>query len=174
MGGSFVIEARDQRFEVGIGRDLGRVDVEFPTPDQSRLLAQIHDLLEEALEDGDSQPLPDAGQAGVVGQLLVQGVAEVPAVRQIEGGGFDQLALGADALEEQDELQLEEDHRVDTGPAPLGIQFPHPVPHEAQVELCLEMTVEVARRNNFLKRDGNRCIKVTGLGRAEHGTLQGM
>ena len=76
-------------------------------------LAQLDDVLEEALEDGQAQALPDAGQAGVVGQRLVQGVAEVPAVREVEAGRLDQLPLGADALEEHDELELEEDDRVD-------------------------------------------------------------
>ena len=65
---------------------LGGVEVQLPAPDQPRLLAQVDDLLEEALEDVDAEPLPDAGQAGVVGQLLVEGVAEVPAVGQVEAG----------------------------------------------------------------------------------------
>ena len=116
-----VVEARHQRVDVGVGLDLGRVDVELPAPDQARLLTEIDDLLEEALEDVDAQPLPDAGQAGVVGQRLVQGVAEVPAVGQVEAGRLDELALGADALEEHDQLELEEDDRVDAGPAPFGI-----------------------------------------------------
>ena len=42
---------------------------------------------------------------------------------QVEAGRLDELALGADALEEHDQLQLEEDDRVDAGPAPLGIQL---------------------------------------------------
>ena len=98
VGLGLVVEARDQRVEVGVGLDLGRVDVELPAPDQARLLAQIDDLLEEALEDVDAKPLPDAGQAGVVGQVLVEGVAEVPAVGQVQAGRLDELALGADAL----------------------------------------------------------------------------
>ena len=49
------------------------------------------------------------------GSVLVQRVAEVPAVRQVEAGGLDQLALGADALEEHHQLQLEEDDGVDAG-----------------------------------------------------------
>ena len=92
------------------------------------------------------KPLPDAGQAGVVGQLLVQGVAEVPAMGQVEAGRLDELALGADALEEHHQLQLEEDDRVDAGPAALGIELPRPVADEAQVELRLQVAVEVVSR----------------------------
>ena len=114
------------------------------------------------------EPLPDAGQAGVVGQGLVEGVAEVPAVGQVEAGRLDQLALGADALEEHDQLQLEEDDRVDAGPAPLGVQLPRPVADEAQVELRLQVAVEVVGGNEVLQRDGDRLVEAAGLGRAEH------
>ena len=51
---------------------------------------------------------------------------------QVQDGGRDELALGANALEEHDELQLEEDHRVDAGPAPLGIELSRPLADEAE------------------------------------------
>jgi hypothetical protein len=51
----------------------------------------------------------------VIGQRLVQRVAQVPAVGQVEAGRGDQLPLGADALEEPDQVQLEELDRVDAG-----------------------------------------------------------
>ena len=126
VGLGLVVEARDERVEGGVGLDLGGVEEQLPAPDQAGLLAQVDDLLEEALEDVEPEPLPDAGQAGVVGQRLVEGVAEVPAVGQVEAGRLDQLALGADALEEHDELELEEDDRVDARPAPLGVQLARP------------------------------------------------
>ena len=63
-----VVEAGDEGRDAGVGLDLRGIEVELPAPDQARLLAQIDDLLEEALEDVDAEPLPDAGQAGVVGQ----------------------------------------------------------------------------------------------------------
>ena len=140
------IEARHQRVGVGIGPHPGRVEVELPAPDQAGLLTEIDDLLEEALEDVDAEPLPDAGQAGVVREVLVQGIAEVPAVGQVEAGRLDELAFGADALEEHDQLQLEEDDRVDGGPASLGIELSHPLPDEAQVELGFQVAVEVVSR----------------------------
>ena len=88
-----VIEARDERIEVGVGLDLGAIEVELAAPDQPGLLTQIDDLLEEALEDFNAESLPDAGQAGVVGQRLVQGVAEIPAVGQVERGRLDQASV---------------------------------------------------------------------------------
>ena len=69
-------------------------------------------MREEAREHFDAQALADAGQAGVVGQRLVEGIPQVPAVAEVEAGRLDQLALGADALEEHDELQLSGDKRL--------------------------------------------------------------
>ena len=92
VGRGFVVEAGDEGRDAGVGLDLRGIEVELPAPDQACLLAQVDDLLEEALKDVDAEALPDAGQAGVVGQVLVQGVAEVPAVGQVEAGGLDQLA----------------------------------------------------------------------------------
>ena len=72
----------------------------------------------------------------MIGERLIQRVAEIPAVREVEAGRLDQLPLRADPLEEHDELQLEEDDRVDAGPTPLGIELLRPVADEAEVELA--------------------------------------
>jgi hypothetical protein len=99
-------------------------------PDQPSGLAEIDDTLEEALKDLDAEPLPDAGQTGVVGEFFVERVAQVPAVRKVETGRFDELPLGADALEKHDELELEEDDRIDTQPAAVDIELQCPLAHE--------------------------------------------
>jgi hypothetical protein len=44
---------------------------EPPAPDQTGVLAQVGDLLEEALEDVDPESPPNTGQARVIGQRLV-------------------------------------------------------------------------------------------------------
>ena len=106
------------------------------------------------------------------GSVLVEGVAEVPAVGEVEAGRLDELALGADALEEHDELQLEEDDRVDARPAPLGVELPRPVADEAEVELGLQVAVEVAPRDQVLQRDGNRLVEAAGLGGPSIGGLR--
>jgi hypothetical protein len=101
-----VIEAGDEGRDAGVGLHLRGIEVEFAPPDQAGLLAQIDDLLEEALKDVDAEALADAGEAGVIGQFFVEGAAEVPAMGEVQAGGCDELALGADPLEEHDELQL--------------------------------------------------------------------
>src|SRR3954468_12131175 len=95
-------------------------------PDQPDRLAQVHNLLEEALIDVNAEALPDVGQTGVVGERFVQGVAEVPAMGEIEACGLDELPFRANPLEEHHQLQLEEDDPVDRGPAPFGIQLLRP------------------------------------------------
>jgi hypothetical protein len=84
MDFGLMVEAGNERVGIGISPDSGRVEIELAAPDETRLLAEIDHLFEEALEDIDPEPLPDAGQAGVIGQRLVEGVAEVPTMRQVE------------------------------------------------------------------------------------------
>ena len=119
---------------------LGCIEEELLPPDQPGLEAQLHDVLEEAAEVRQAEPLADAGQAGVVGQRLVQVVAEVPAVRQVEGDRLHELALGPQTLEEHDQLELEEDHGVDARAPAGGVAVAGPLAHEAQVELGVEVT----------------------------------
>ena len=84
---------------------------------------------------------------------------------------LDQLALGADPLEEHHELELEEDHGIDAGPPALGVQLLRPVPHEAEIELRLQVAGEVDPRDELLQRDSGRFGKAAGLRRAEHSDL---
>ena len=51
VGRGFEIEAGDEGWDTRVGLDLRRIEGEFPTPDQPRLLAEVDDFLEEALED---------------------------------------------------------------------------------------------------------------------------
>jgi hypothetical protein len=98
------------------------------------LLPEVDDLYKGALKNIDRPALPDAGQAGVAGQLLVQGVAEVPAMDQVETRGFSDLPLEADAVDEQDQLVLAvaEDDRDDVWPPALGVQRSRPLADEVQ------------------------------------------
>ena len=172
MSCGVVKETGHKRIQIGVSSDFGGIDVELPPPDQAGLLTEVDDLLEEALEEVDTKPLSDAGQAGVIRQRLIQGVAEIPAMGKIETRRFDELPLGADALEEHHQLQLEEDHRIDRGPAALGVQLPRPVADEAEVERVLQVTVEVVPGNQGLERDRDRLRESTRLGGTEHGGLR--
>ena len=97
-------EAGPERVCSGVRLDLSGVYVELLTPDQSHLLTQIDDPFEEATEDRQPIPLPDAGQTGVVGQRFSQVVANIPAQAQPIGDDLQELALGTESLEEQNQL----------------------------------------------------------------------
>lgn len=161
-------EAGHEGVDGGVGPDLSRVEVELTPPDQARLLAEIDDLLEEARKDRDAQPLSDPRQAGVVGERFIEGIAQVPAMRQVQTGGLHELALRAEPLEKHDELQFEEHHRIDGRAPALGVQFPRPLPYEAEIECLVEVAIKVVRRDEGLQRDGDRFVEVAEFGRAEH------
>src|SRR4051812_26199428 len=69
---------------------------------------------------------------------------------------------------EHAELQLEEDDRIDRGPAALGVELARQVADEAEVELCLQVPVEVVLGNQVLQGNDDREVEAAGLGRAEH------
>jgi hypothetical protein len=65
-----------ERVHGGIGLNPGGIEVELLAPDQSGGDALLHDAIKEATEDIEAVPFADAAQAGVIGQRLVQVVAE--------------------------------------------------------------------------------------------------
>jgi len=102
-------------------------------------------------------------------------VASMSHSRRVARYSVDQrqrCRLRTNALEEHDQLQLEEDDRVDAGAAPVGIQLLRPLSDEAQVQLGLKVAGEVVAGEEFLQRDGDRLLEAAELSRAEHGRLR--
>ncbi len=144
---------RPRRVQRGIGLDLRSIEVQLLTPHQPCLEALLHDPLEEAPEDREAVSLPDPGEAGVVGQGLVQVVPEVPANAQPVSRDLHEPALRADVLEEHHQLQAEEDHGIDARTARRSVVVLDEVPDEREVERRLEATVEVVLGDQMLQRD---------------------
>jgi hypothetical protein len=71
----------------------------------------------------------------VVREVLVEGVAEIPAVGQVETGGLDELPFGADPSKNMTNCSLKKTTGINDGAAPLGVQLPCPLAHEVEVEL---------------------------------------
>ena len=73
--------------------------------------------------------VPDSlrcGSAGVVGQFLIQGIAEVPAVSQVQTCALNEPEIRADALEKHHQLQPQVDDRIDARSAPLCVKLVDP------------------------------------------------
>ena len=129
------------------------IDVEFFPPDESFLLALLHNRLEEAPEDIDSIALTDTGQTGMVGQRLAQVIAQVPQHAEPICGMAHQLPFGADALEKYDELQFEEDNWVNRRATSMCIGLLHKLAHKREIEGSLQVSIEVIVRNQLIKGD---------------------
>ena len=67
--------------------------IELLPPDQTTLTTPVNDRLKEAPEDLDAVTFPNAGQAGMVGQWLVQVVAQRGAYTQTVSSDAFKLAL---------------------------------------------------------------------------------
>ena len=81
----------------------------------------------------------------MIGQGLGQAVPQIPTQTEAVCRDPHELALGAQPLEKEDKLQLEEDDRVDGGPADLGVGALDEIADEGQVERPLQVPVEVVR-----------------------------
>src|SRR5215204_5659528 len=115
-----------------MGADCRRNE-HFLPPNQSRRVALVHDRLEEAAENRQPVALPNTRQARMVRKRLGQVVAKIPTQAQSVGDDAQELAFGAHALEEEDELQLEEDDRVNRRTARLSIGASDQVTHEGEI-----------------------------------------
>jgi len=104
----------------------------------------------EPFEQRQPEPLANARQTGVVGERLVEVVAEIPAVGEIERHRAHQLTLRAQPLKEEDQLQLEEDDRVNAWSATRRVTLLDPGTDEAEVQLRLQVAVEMVRRHQLL------------------------
>jgi hypothetical protein len=164
-----LLEARHHRIEGSIGPDLGGIEDQLLAPDEAGVLAQLDDLIKEAAEDREAQPLPDPGQRRVVWEGLVQVVAEILAVGEVERRLFDELSLRPYAFQHHHELQLEKHDRINTRPAPLRIAVLGPAANKREVELFLQAAVEVVLGHEGFQGGDNRTIKIASLGWTEHG-----
>ena len=63
-------------------------------------------------------------------QLISEVVAQIPAQAQAVGHHPHELALGAQVLEEEDELELEEDDGIDRWSSAFRVVLPDPVADE--------------------------------------------
>ena len=59
-----------------VAGDAGRIGQNLLAPDKTRVLAEVDHMLEEAAKDLETEALPDAGEAGGIGQRLVEAVTE--------------------------------------------------------------------------------------------------
>jgi hypothetical protein len=117
----------------GVGLYVGGVEIELVPIHEAGLNAELHDMLKEAEERFHSVPAADLREAAVVGQGLIEVVAQVPAVSQIQVGRLHEVAFGDDSLEEGDEVELEEDYRVDGWPAHLLVAVAHELTNKGEI-----------------------------------------
>jgi hypothetical protein len=83
----------------------------------------------------------------------VEVVAQVPAHREAVGDHPHELPLASEVLEEHEELELEEDDRVNGRPATFRVERLHQLPHEREIQPRLKTAVEVVLGYELFERD---------------------
>ncbi len=82
---------------------------------------------------------------------------------EIETGELDELPLGADALEEHDEVEAEEHNWIDGRSAAIRIALGHPRADEAEVEDRVEVAVEIVWWDEPFEGDDNRSVEIADV-----------
>jgi len=72
-------------------------------------------------------------------------------LRAVGGDLHQQPALGAQILEKEDELELEESRRVDRRPPARSVAVPDRSPHEREVDASLQTAIEVVFWNEIFE-----------------------
>ncbi len=148
-------KAGHEGIQVGVGVDLGGIDVKLFAPNQLRLAALLHNHLKEAPKHVEAVAGTDAGQAGVIGQGFVEIVPDVPAHTQTIHGVAHQEPFGANILKKHDQLEAKKYLRVYRWSPAWCIGVLDQVTDKGEVERALKVPIEVARRHQRLQRDGN-------------------
>jgi hypothetical protein len=89
-------------------------------------------------------------------------------MRDFETRGLHQLPLGADPFEEHDQVEAEEDDRIDRGATAIGVPLHDPVAHDREIQGRVKLSIEVVGRDELLKGNGNRAVEGAMFGWTEH------
>src|SRR6266852_8278994 len=95
----------------GVGGSIGGyfrpVEIEFLAPDESCLLALLHNPLKEAAKHVHAVPSANACQTGMIWQGLVQIIANIPTDAEPVSSVPHELPFRTETLEKHDQLELE-------------------------------------------------------------------
>jgi hypothetical protein len=87
----------------------------------------------------------------VVRQRRGEVVPQIPAQTEPVGDDPQQLPFGPQPLEEQNQVQLEEDDRIDRRPADPGVGPADQIADEGEIEGALQVPIEMVRRNHVVE-----------------------
>jgi hypothetical protein len=127
------------------------VNTQIPVPNspteswdlQLGLLTLFDDGIKELPKHVEAIARADPAETGMTRKRLIQIEPQIPANAQAISGLTEELAFGADALGEHDELQFEEHDRINGRTTTTGIGLVHKLPHEREIKGALQMAIEV-------------------------------
>jgi hypothetical protein len=94
----------------------------------------------------------------------VEIVSQVPAEAKAVGYNGHQLPLATQSLEAKDELEFEEDYRVDARAAGRGLAILDQIPHKRKIHRPFQAVVEVVLRDEFFEGELGQWGEVANLG----------
>jgi hypothetical protein len=87
----------------------------------------------------------------MVRERLGEVVAHIPPQAQPVGHDAHELTFRAQSLEEENQLELEEDNRVDRWPPDARIGVPDQITDEGEIERVFEVAIEMPGRHEVIQ-----------------------
>ena len=86
----------------------------------------------------------------MIGRHLGQVVPQLPAQAEPVGWDTYEAALRSQSLEEEDQLEPEDDNRIDPRETDLDIGITHQIMNEGEIERTVQMTIVVTLRHHIV------------------------
>src|SRR5215211_4026879 len=94
-----------------------------------------------------------SSESRVVGQGLVEIVAQIPADAKAVGHNGHQLPFASQSLKEKNKLELEKYYRINARAPRRSVALLNQIPHKRELEGLFQGTVEVILRDEFFEGD---------------------
>src|SRR3954447_15024808 len=106
----------------------------------------------------------------MVGQLFMEVVSQEPPQAEAVGGDLHELAFGADALKEHNELEFEKDDRVNRRAPTGGVAWVDELADKGEVQRALDVAIELVGWHEIVERDVDKWGERAALG-SQHMSL---
>jgi hypothetical protein len=115
------------------------------------VLTLFYNGLEETTENVDAIASTDTGEAGMIGQGLVQIITNEPADAEPISCMTHQQTFGAYPFKEHDQLQFEEDNGINRGTTSTGVGLLHELADKGEIKCSLQVPIEMIGWNQVFQ-----------------------
>ena len=143
-------KARSERIQVGIGVDLGAINVKFFAPDQLLLLALFHNRVEEAAKDLNAR-LAHEYASNLNGQAMAHLSHIRGTTTWLARSAACRINCRSERISSKNMIScsLKNTSSFNGGTPTTGIGLLHQLTHQGEIECVLQVPIEVILRHQL-------------------------